>query len=67
MQKIMCPKGCGEYLEQSDTDSRQEWTSCLLTCPNCGSEYEYYERYAIQSSRIVEQTLTDSNGNEIDF
>lgn len=61
---IMCPKGCQDYLKEDSVDSRQEWTAISFHCPRCKEEFEYREDYAIQSSRIVSQTLTDSNGKE---
>lgn len=63
----MCPNGCSADLEEVLVDPRQEWTTITYQCPDCEEEFEYREDYAIQSSRIVSQTLTDSKGKEREF
>lgn len=65
---IMCPnEGCSGNLKQDDVDSRQEWVTIYMHCPECKEEFVYREDYHLQSSRIASQTLTDSKGKEREF
>lgn len=61
---ISCPNGCGCYLRHDEVDSRGEWVEIEMSCPHCEETFCYREDYAIQSKRVVSQTLTDSEGKE---
>jgi transposase-like protein len=47
-----CPV-CGNEMEHTDTDSRQEWTKEIYYCDTCNNEFGRTITYKIQSSRVA--------------